>query len=175
MPQDPDTDLVIDPEHRSVGMILKTRRQSHQVGLSDLRFELPRRALADVAGAESLPRPPVGAVRVWYSALIRAVANKASWQKQTYAERNQWYSTTMDRRLTDVANTRAQRVLWWWGQVKAVAPRGAWCYVCNEMIHTYDVSSMMSHAARVSVMSHRAFHVQALVLDDDTKKAEARK
>lgn len=163
-----DQSPVTDPEGRHVGLILKTRRQQHWIGLPELIAQSASQTSISVIAAEEYETLPADAMRAWYAAFTAAAGSKASWTQLGYAERNQWYTTSMDHRLHGQVTREGTRSAWWWGMVKAAAPRGAWCYLCNAMIHTYDVSAPMSHVARVAVMSHRFHHVAALVSDDLT-------
>lgn len=163
-----ESGLAVDPQGRNMGIMLKTRRQEHQVSITQMIDRAGPGYSILVTAAEAYASPPMDSVRQWYSTLILLVGMKVSWQKQPYAQRNQWYCTDADLVLRTVAQELSPGVHWWWGQVKAMAPRGAWCYLCRAMICTYDVSSLMSHPARAAVMAHRALHVIGSHPDDRT-------
>jgi hypothetical protein len=144
---------------QSVGILLATRRKEHMISLAEMRRAAAIGDILDVDHAEGVAEPFVESVQGWYATFLTVVSVKASWQQLPYAERNQWYSTGTDRLLHARVAAAGTRAAWWWGRNRATSPRGAWCYLCDKLIRSYDVSSPMSHAARCDIMAHRAWHV----------------
>jgi hypothetical protein len=166
VPADDGVRLVADPEGRSVGTLLVIRRKEHMISVREMTAASLETGVHYPVKTESAPNPSVRDVRLWYSVFLATVRSRASWTQRSYAERNQWYATGTDHRLHGQVTREGTRAAWWWGMAKEAPPRGAWCYVCATMIHTYDVSSVMSHAARAAVMDHRAAHIRELLAAD---------
>lgn len=163
---------VIDPEARDVGELLRRRRIEYKVMPDQMCAGgglMSRDTLLDIEGCA---QPYTADVRLWYAAFLAEAAKRVSWANRSYAERNQWYTTSADNDLHRQAYTSALRVAWWWGKANTSSPRGAWCYLCSRIIHRYDVSTAMSHAARVAVMAHRAEHVIDLCKNTQSKTQE---
>jgi hypothetical protein len=62
------------------------------------------------------------------------------------------------------------RVVWWWGVRSDIAPRGAWCYLCEQLIHGYDVGRGMTAPARRAIMAHRLTHINNLTATEAESK-----
>jgi hypothetical protein len=46
-------------------------------------------------------------------------------------------------------------VLWWWGERKIDGAAGAYCYLCDAMIVTWDTRWPMTREAEQAILEHR--------------------
>ena len=54
------------------------------------------------------------------------------------------------------------------------AGTGAYCYVCNTLIHAYDLTRGATHPVRLAVMNHRAGHAAEVLGITETKNGRTR-
>lgn len=77
----------------------------------------------------------------------------------SWAERHQRLVDARDLVLVDQARRRHPTVRWWWGQRMTPGGNGAYCYVCDELLVTWQRSRPMTLAARTAVAFHRLHHM----------------
>jgi hypothetical protein len=80
-----------------------------------------------------------------------------------WAARQQDETDEFDEWLTRDAQKRHPRAQWWWGNKADGVRNGAWCWVCDTWIATWDRRWAMTRAAKDAVMLHRRDHQNDLV------------
>lgn len=83
--------------------------------------------------------------------------------KVTGAIREQWFTTRNDASLYRQVLAKGRRSAWWWGAARTERGTGAYCYLCEQVIHTYDLTRGITHPGRVAVMAHRGRHLKQLL------------
>lgn len=157
-------------EDHKIGAHIKAHRQSLGVLLSDLINAAGPASESMLRHAERAQRPNLDLVEYHHAALMTAYGNEGRTQAAILARREQWYTTAADTTLWHKALETNPAVSWWWGAVTATTPRGAWCYLCNHMIHGYDVGRGMTKRARKAVMAHRLQHITPMMTEHTTSK-----
>lgn len=71
------------------------------------------------------------------------------------AARLQVELVALDLRLQAVARERHPTARWWWGVRERDHGRGAWCYLCERMVQTWDTRYPLTGAARAAIVAHR--------------------
>lgn len=79
------------------------------------------------------------------------------------ARKAQNYADAYDDALTAIARERRLTVVYWWGIRKGPDGPGARCYVCGDMIATWDPRYPMTQAAKDAVDVHRGSHAPEVV------------
>lgn len=161
-----------DPLIRKTGSLLKLHRLSFGVELADVLAANKRVEPDHLRFAENADHPAATIVELWYRGVLPALTARLEFAKMPYAARNQWYFNESDTTLWNTAAQTNRRISWWWGMRKARPPRGAWCWICDDLIYSYDVAGDMSAVARAAVMEHRAGH---LALTHTTQLTDTRK
>lgn len=147
-----------EPVHEHVGRALRARRVALGLTLRDLIHTAVDVAAFDLKWTENAPEPSVKRVHYYDSLLRRTALDLDAWKAMPYAQREQWYDTDLDDALWHSAMVASRRVSWWWGASKSRGMTGAWCYLCENMVHTYDAGRPMTHTARCAIMAHRGQH-----------------
>lgn len=111
---------------------------------------------------EKAQRPAIEMIETHHAALMAAYVGAADAHLVPLARREQWYATSQDAVLWQLAMESNPRISWWWGVRHHDAPRGAWCHLCGSVIHRYDVGRGMTSRARKAVMRHRLEHIEEL-------------
>jgi hypothetical protein len=164
-----------DPMIRKTGSLLRLHRLNYGVEIMDVLAANKRVEPEHIRFAENADHPATTVIELWYKATLPALAARLEFARMPYAARNQWYHNEADTLLWNTAAETNRRISWWWGMRKARPPRGAWCWICGELIHGYDTAGDMSAVARAAVMTHRAGHLSpaATILTSDTGKRTA--
>ena len=149
-------------EGNHVGAWIKAHRESLGVLLSDLINAAGPGSERTLRHTERAQRPRIDLVEQHHAALMCAYVNEGRTQGAIHARREQWYANERDQALWQCALETNPRVSWWWGARATPAPRGAWCHVCGELIHGYDVGRGMTKRARKAVMAHRLEHINQM-------------
>lgn len=75
--------------------------------------------------------------------------------QQPAAARMQEDVTATDHQITDLARLSRPAVRWWWGERKREGGRGAYCYLCDRMVVTWDTRFPITEQARRTITTHR--------------------
>lgn len=152
-----------NPERVHVGRQLELHYR--HLGISDGEME---QALGNGSAIEL--KWMVGAVdlsilriRRFHFAMIEAYERAATRIEQPVPYREQWFTTVRDNQLHDQVAAGGRRTAWWWGASRTQRGAGALCYVCDVLIHPYDLGRGVTHPVRLAVMNHRAQHVAQLI------------
>lgn len=153
-----------DDKIEHIGRGLRARREA--LGLTR-RDMANHNAFINQTGLRFIENAP--AASLWrvrhYDEVLRALAaDTPAWLAMPYARREQWYDTVLDARLWQQAMADRPRVIWWWGTSRSRGALGAWCHLCDELVHPYDAGRPMTHRARTAIMAHRTVHPVAGVL-----------
>jgi len=73
----------------------------------------------------------------------------------SWAERHQPELLAGDFALTEQARLAHPAVRWWWGARQVGFTYGAWCYLCEALITTWDRKWGMPAKAGETVLEHR--------------------
>ena len=73
----------------------------------------------------------------------------------SWAERHQPELLAGDFTLTERARLAHPAVRWWWGARQVGFSYGAWCYLCEALITTWDRKYPMPGKAGEAVLEHR--------------------
>lgn len=149
-------------EGRRVGAWIKAHREMLGVLFSELLDAAGPGSETMLRHAERAERPTIELIEYHHAALMAAYVNAGRTQGAAFARREQWYANEYDAALWQDASQTNPRVSWWWGVRSNAAPRGAWCYLCSEMIHGYDAGRGMTKRSRKAVMAHRLMHIKTL-------------
>jgi len=160
-------------EDRRVGASIRFHRESLGLLFSDLIDAAGPGSERMLRHTERAERPRIDLVEHHHAALMAAYANAGRTLGATLARREQWYATEADRILWHLAMDSRPQVAWWWGVRADPGPRGAWCYVCDRMIHGYDVGRGMTKRARKAVMAHRLEHINILTAEAAAETKES--
>jgi hypothetical protein len=145
-------------DHR-VGAHLKAHREHLGVSFAELIEAAGVGTDERMRWIERASHPAIALIERHHQALMNAYVIAEGQVACPMARREQWYATEADQTLwLEAVQTRPQ-IVWWWGVRKDAAPRGAWCYLCDRMIHGYDVGRGMTRRARQAVMAHRYEHL----------------
>jgi hypothetical protein len=149
-------------EDRQVGAHLRAHRERLGVARSELIAAYTDGSDQDVRFAERAEHPALRVIERYHTALMAAYVGAPGRFVVPLARREQWYATEADTALWQQAMQASPAVVWWWGVRSQTSPRGAWCHLCNTMIHGYDVGRGMTARARKAVMAHRLQHISTL-------------
>ena len=152
--------MMDDPyEDARVGAHLREHRTYLGVEREEMIGERPRTDWAALRFVERAQRPASHLVEAHHAALMAAYVGAPGARPVPLARREQWYATPADKALWDRVMEDNPRVSWWWGVTRNTASRGAFCYLCNTLIHGYDVGRGLTARARYAVMDHRLRHI----------------
>lgn len=146
-------------EDRRTGAHLRAHREALGLTRPDLYAAAHHQHDETLRWTERAEHPALHLIEAHHAALIDAYAAAPAPVPVPLARREQWYTTDADQVLWRAALARQPRVSWWWGVRSDAAPRGAYCHLCQAMIHGYDVGRGMTRRARRAVMAHRYQHV----------------
>ena len=150
-------------EGNRVGAWVASHRALLGVRFSDLIAAAGPGSEQAIRHAERAERPSVELLERHHAALMAAYVTDGTVPAVSLARREQWYANEYDAALWMDASERNPRVSWWWGLRHHKGPRGAWCYVCEALIHGYDVGRGMTVPARQAVMAHRLMHINEMI------------
>lgn len=159
-------------EGHKVGAWIRLHRESLGVRLSDLIHQAGAGSERILRHTERAQRPDIDLIEIHHTALMAAYVTSGHTPAVPLARREQWYANEYDATLWQDASHVNPRVSWWWGVRSNTAPRGAWCHLCNRMIHGYDAGRGMTPPARRAVMAHRLEHISKLT-ETSTTTTEA--
>lgn len=145
------------------GKLLAAHREAHGVTLAQLARAMGQSRTREAEFIEKNARPPYMDVEAHHDALMDAWVTAARDKPFSLARREQWWATAADMSLWQHAMERAPQVQWWWGTRGKTGERGAWCNVCQTMIHTYDTGRGVTRNARRAIMVHRLAHINQLI------------
>lgn len=161
-------------EDHKIGQYLRGHREMLGVARSQILGGGYRMSDTDLRHVERAEHPAVKLVEAHHAALMAAYVTDGTTPAVPLARREQWYANAYDAALWQQASEANPRISWWWGVRSDQAPRGAWCHLCRNMIHGYDVGRGMTGRARKAVMAHRLEHIKDLIAADAaTKKASS--
>lgn len=149
-------------EDAHVGSLLADHRDALGISKAELGKCMGPRGLAVAHKIELHPLPAYGEIEDHHAALMEAFPLYGGPKPASLARREQWWATAADMAMWQHAAEANPPVQWWWGTRGGPGERGAWCNLCNRMIHSYDTGRGMTRRARVQVMAHRLLHVRAL-------------
>jgi len=152
-----------NPEGKAIGALLRVHRELLGVSDDDMIRHGGLGAWWDLKWTQNAAAPSELRVRHYYTVVREAIEHAAAPLTVPTCQAEQWYSTDRDTALCEKVWATGRRVAWWWGIRRTSRGAGAECYVCNTLIHAYDITRGMTHPARVSVMHHRADHVSELI------------
>jgi hypothetical protein len=84
-------------------------------------------------------------------------ANYMSW-----SARQQESCDESDNDLWMETEEKHPSVHWWWNQRTVGFKHGAYCYLCDKLIATWDGKYGMTKKARDAVMRHKKWHLEQL-------------
>lgn len=149
-------------EEGKAGPRIKAHRTALGIQLSDLIDAAGPGSETILRHAERAERPALKVIEAHHTALMIAYAAGAGTGATPLARREQWYATELDAILWHRAMEARPQIAWWWGVRSDNTPRGAFCYVCEQMIHGYDVGRGLTRRARAAVMLHRLTHINEM-------------
>ena len=151
----------LNPEHIHIGRALKEHRNTLMVSDQDMIKVHTGGAMLDVRFAENAQNASLRVIRWYHDLVIQAYQSSTRSDETSIGEREQWWSTTFDYQLWDAAISRHRGVFWWWNPRKTQRGTGAYCYLHDQLICTYDIGRGVTHNVRLAVMEHRAEHYLA--------------
>lgn len=153
------TDL--NPQNLHIGRALKTHRQ--YLGVTDLELNeaIKPTTYFEVRFIENAQRAALRGIRLYHDWTMTAYAVCAQPTACPVGEREQWWSDTFDRLLWQDAQGSHRGVHWWWAPRQTRRGAGAYCYLHDALIYTYDIGRGVTHNVRLAVMEHRAEHYLA--------------
>lgn len=116
----------------------------------------------------------VDRIRRFHFLMTEAIARKAARPRLSVPFREQWFTTRNDGALHQGVLDKGRRTAWWWGAARTERGTGAYCYVCEQLIHAYDLGRGVTHPVRLAVMRHRAQHIRVLLGQVDTMRQRER-
>lgn len=57
------------------------------------------------------------------------------------------------------ARLRHDRIRWWWGERRLDGWHGAWCYLCDRAIVSWDTRYPITNEARATILAARDWHL----------------
>jgi hypothetical protein len=148
-----------NPEHIHIGRALKTHREMLHVDDAALAKALGEAGYVGFRFAEAAVIPSIRVIRWYHGGVLTAFKQRPGGSTVSMGLREQWWATEADSALCRAAYDRHPRSRWWWAPRKTERGAGAYCYVCDTLIHPYDVGHDVTHNARLAVMEHRAAHI----------------
>lgn len=149
-------------EDIDVGKALREHRENLGVTWADLVLSWVDDMPNTVGQIEDTERPHLYDLEAYHKALMAAWAETRPRVEVARAMRDQWLTTPADWRLWEAAKRVRPSVVWWWGMRSDLKPNGAYCYICERPIWTYNVQAGLSRPARRAVMAHRKSHLDQL-------------
>ena len=83
-------------------------------------------------------------------------------------------SDRRDNSLTDLARQRTPGIRHWWGRRWREGRNGAWCYICERFVITWDSHYPITEGARRVIAAHRSGHIAADLRGSRTGKEHSR-
>jgi hypothetical protein len=93
---------------------------------------------------------------------------------ESWPAKRQLFTNDYDNELWKLTEANHPLVAWWWNQRTDISTgkRGAYCYICDKIICTFDGRWPMTRRAIIDVMKHREAHIQQLKLDHETAQGK---
>lgn len=148
----------LNPERIHIGRALREHRNRLGVSDQDMLTANAEIGMLDVRFAENAQNTSLRMIRWYHDQVIVAYQASAQHPENSIGEREQWWTTRFDYQLWDAAISRHRGVFWWWNPRKTPRGTGAYCYLCDTLIYTYDIGRGVTHNVRLAVMEHRAEH-----------------
>lgn len=79
-------------------------------------------------------------------------------RKKSWAESMQLVVDKEDAHILELARANHQLIAWWWGRRQTSENHGAYCYVCDAVVASWDPRWPMTEAAKRKVQDHREYH-----------------
>lgn len=159
-------------EDAHVGKLLAEHRDAIGISLAELASCLGKHGLRVAHKIENHPLPSYGEVEDHHQALLECFPLYGGPKPMSLARREQWWATAADVAMWQAAAEANPPVQWWWGTRGLTGERGAYCNLCQSLIHGYDSGRGMTRRARIAVMHHRLKHINALTETNDPKLKE---
>jgi hypothetical protein len=157
----------VPTEFKPLGPQLKAYRERRHILWGSLLTAAGPGQDEHLRWTEKAVKPSVSNIEFWHSVMLACHAAGIGDVDTSLCEREQWYTTPEDNRLWAQARAKGRGRAWWWAMRSDKTGRGAWCYVCGELIHRYDIGRGMTRNARYAVMAHRLTHVENLILNEE--------
>lgn len=161
----------IEVDHH--GHALAAHRENLGVDLAEMIAGADAPDNAMVGKIETTRRLQVDHIEIHHRALIKAWGAGSVKASVIFAMREQWYTTPADWALWRQASKAKPTVAWWWGSRRDLTPGGAYCYVCDAVMHSYDVSRGLTRRGRLVIMQHRYGHMITLMTLKNTTETES--
>lgn len=145
-------------ERIHVGYALRMHRELLGLTRADVVRAIRPDQGFDAAWTENALDPSELRVRWYHDAVLRAYEAKDTKVDIPFGQREQWWCTELDQMLWRAVLQTRRGVHWWWAPRKTPRGSGALCYLCDQLVHTYDLSSGATHPMRCAVMRHRNTH-----------------
>jgi hypothetical protein len=149
-------------EDAHIGRLLAGHREAMGISQTQLGRELGHRGTYRAQHIENQALPAYEEVEEHHQGLIEAFMVAGSPKGYSLARREQWWATATDLAMWQAASEINPPVVWWWGTRGTTGERGAYCNLCQALIHGYDSGRGMTRRARLGVMAHRLRHIHAL-------------
>lgn len=108
---------------------------------------------------EAAKRPSAEMIERHHAAMMAAYTAHGTTTDVQVPRREQWWATVEDVHLWFSTLTGWPSVRWWWGIRRGEDGAGGYCYVCSQMIRTFDVGRGVTAPVRRAVMQHRFEHI----------------
>lgn len=166
--------LLDNPEHLHIGRQLVAHRDALGVTAGMLERVAGHGDVLDIRWIEQATEPSILRIRRYHWLVIEAYEAQDVKPAVSVGFREQWFTSPRDATLHHQILSGGRRTAWWWNAARTERGAGAFCYVCNTLIHAYDLTRGMTHPARLAVMNHRAGHVAALLGITETRNGRNR-
>lgn len=151
----------INAERCHIGRALIAHRETFALTLTDLMANCGPGEDNYLRWVERAARPSVLRLNWWHFLLSEAFENADPPRVAPTGLREQWWANEHDDALWKTAMIGRRSITWWWSPRRTRDGNGALCYVCDDLIATFDVARPVTPPVRIAVMEHRARHIQA--------------
>jgi hypothetical protein len=147
-----------NPERLHVGRALKAHRELLGLSPDQLLAVAPANSGHDVRWCERAANLDEQVIRWYHNIAMDACKLAGAGTQLAFGQREQWWTTAFDDQLWHRAMIERRGVYWWWAPRATPRGTGALCYLCDSLIHTYDIKNGATHPMRAAVMTHRCGH-----------------
>ena len=151
----------INAERCHIGRALTAHRESFGIERAELMANCAPGEDNYLRWTERAAKPSILRINWWHYLFSMALENKDMPVAPAVGWREQWWANEHDTRLFQQATRERKGVQWWWSPRRTDDGNGALCYVCGNLITTFDVARPVTPPVRISVMEHRAAHIIA--------------
>lgn len=151
----------INAEKTHIGRALIKHRETWGIPLAELIANAAPGEDNYLRWTERAARPSILRLNWWHFLFSMALENADLVVPPVVGLREQWWANEHDTVLLQTAMRTRKGVQWWWQPRRSKDGNGALCYVCDELICTFDVARPVTPPVRVAVMEHRAQHIIA--------------